>query len=161
MPQSKVYLHYFNANAEGRLPHALKFGHIYGRLRNGGDINGQVVTVVRIGFPCRYFVWSTFIADQKSEERNGVVVHGEGWQLCPPKEILDKNVYYLTNGLLTEQLFIDIVDPRIAAWLLRYANKYKPPGDPQVIKQFLKQLWHEAGNEAIETKVMKLLKRMR
>ena len=159
MSTSDVYLHYFNANVEGRLPHTLEFKNIYGRLVTDQEISGQVVTVVSFGSPRRYFVWSTFEASLRVQEYRGkTVVQGTGWHLCPPYEISEKYVAYLAEDNLRDHLFIPVIDQGIAEWLLAIVHRYKPPGNPNKLKIFLKQLWRDVGNEEIERKVAKLFK---
>ncbi|HQR07946.1 MAG TPA: hypothetical protein PLN21_14055 [Gemmatales bacterium] len=159
MPLPVVYLHYFNANVEGRLPHALEFGSLYGRLATNENIKGQVVTVVSYGSPRHYFVWSTFDASLSVQEYKGKhVIQGHGWHLCPPREVPVTNIDYLTDSRLLKHLFIEVAEERFAKWLLAIVVKYKPPGDPSKIKSFLTHLWKHAGNELIEQKANRLLK---
>jgi hypothetical protein len=161
MQVPQVYLHYLNVNVEGQLPHALEFGSLYGRLVTERELNGRVVTVLSCGMPRRYYVWSTFAARMRVQEVGGkTVVQGEGWHLCPPREVPEKNIKMLVNGNLTDHQFIDIVDKRVAIWLLKIAHRFKPPGDPNKIRAFLKKLWGEIGNEKIEANIQRVLRNM-
>jgi hypothetical protein len=156
MQKQQVFLHYLNANVEGRLPHPLKFGPLYGRIVTDRDAIGQVITVVSYGRPRRYFIWSTFNASLVVDEYRGkTVIQGDGWHLCPPREISEENVNYLTNGKLREHLFVKVVDLVTAQWLIRVVNHYKPPGNPAKLKAFLRQMYHTVGNEEIENKIKK------
>lgn len=157
--QEQVFLHYINANVEGKLPHALEFGPIYGRLVTDSDVLGQVVTVVSYGLPRRYFIWSIFHASLRVDEYKGqTVIQGEGWHLCPPREVSEKNINYLVEDKVREHLFIQIVDEQVAKWLLHLANSRKPPGDPTQLMEFLDQMYRDVGNEEIENKIKKALK---
>jgi len=159
VPNEPVYLHYINANIEGKLPHQLDFGPLYGRLVTDVDVTGQVVTVVSYGIPRRYFVWSTFTAGMRVKEYGGkTVVQGNGWHLCPPQEIPEEHVDYLVEGKLRDHLFIKIHDPVMAEWILEVANRYKPPGKPMSLRLFLRQMYRDVGNEEIEGKIKKAWK---
>jgi hypothetical protein len=154
-----IHLHYFNANIEGKLPHALVFGAIYGRLSTEENLKGQVITIVSFGSPRRYFVWSTFQACQQVKEYLGeTVVQGGGWQLCPPYEIPEEYVMYLVGANLRDQLLSDVIDDAMAEWLLAIVNKYHPPGRPRRLKLFLKDMWDNVGNEEIEQEVARVFR---
>jgi hypothetical protein len=154
--EHEVFLHYMNANVEGRLPHQLVFGPLYGRLVTDEQVTGQVVSVVSYGSPRRYYVWSTFHASMRINEYKGkTVIQGDGWHLCPPKEIPEENVNYLVNGNLREHLFVKVAVQATAEWLIEVVNRYKPPGKPVKLRDFLRQMYHAVGNEEIENKIKK------
>lgn len=162
MSEEPVYLHYINLNVEGRLPHQLVFGPLYGRLVTEEDVAGQVVTVVCYGFPRRYFVWSSIHANVRVNEYKGkTVIQGHGWHLCPPMEIPEENVSYLVDGNLREHLFVKVTDLATSEWLREVANHYKPPGRPNRLRVFLKQMYHTVGNEEIEHKIKKAWRKIK
>lgn len=155
----QLFLHYMNINTEERFPHTLEFGFIDGKIVTDHFRECQVITLVAVGMPRRYYVWSTFIANQEGLNKSGKrTLSGPGWHLCPPQEVSEKNVNFLTDKRLNDHLFIEIVDPRIAAWLLRKTTRFRPPGVPQQLLAFLKFIYRSIHDEKLEAKLEAAIK---
>ena len=145
-----AYLYYFNANVEGRLPHPLSFKNSKIKLEVDQEATGQVYVVVGIGVKGRqHYLWSTFNATECKQLANGrYSIAGDGWQLCPPVIIKRTEMESLVSNLAIGQ-FKTLPDAQRSTWI-GPALKYRPPGEPYEISEFLKSVSANISNPSIE-----------
>lgn len=88
-----LYLQYHNGERLGWLPLAVRpfqereLGIYTRRAHITRAIGGQVLVIVSVGRPRRYYLWESFRIEQV-EARNGeYTAWGTGWQLMPPQRL--------------------------------------------------------------------------
>ncbi|MBX9653614.1 ASCH domain-containing protein [bacterium] len=154
------YVQYHNVQNEGLPISNPPFGEtrlsIHTRRSNVQEADGRVFLIVGVGRPRRFFLWESFDIEEVTTRRDVVFrAIGTGWQLAPPIELKGKQFDEFKEACARFVGFRCINGLPYSRKLAKLVEENRPPGEPNKIVTWLKELLKLVGDDSQKLAVIR------